>query len=52
MSADVKCKFSELKYEELIAKKYFIKTCSSKEYESYSLKERIKDLYMKIKFSN
>lgn len=52
MSASVKCKFANLKWEQLLSEKYFVETCFSKKYESYSSKQKLTDLYMKIKFGN
>lgn len=49
MSVNVKCKFASLKYEQLLSDKYFIETCFSKKYESYTAKQKLKDLYMEIK---
>ncbi len=48
MSANVKCNFANLKYEQLLSEKYFVETCFSKKYESYSSKQKLKDLWMKI----
>ena len=50
MSANVKCNFADLKYEQLLNDKYLVETCFSKKYESYSSKQKLKDLYMKIMF--
>lgn len=50
MSASVKCKFADLKYEQLLTEKYFVETCFSKKYESYSSKQKLRDLYMRIVF--
>lgn len=52
MSANVKCEFANLKYEQLLSDKYFVETCFSKKFESYSSKQKLADLYMKIKFRN
>ena len=52
MDANVKCNFAELKYEQLLSEKYFVQTCFSKKYESYSAKEKLKDLWAKIRFTN
>lgn len=49
-SANDKCKFASLKYEQLLSEKYFVETCFSKKYESYSSKQQLKDLWMKIMF--
>lgn len=50
MSVNAKCKFANLKYEQLLTEKYFVETCFSKKYESYSSKQKLKDLYMGIVF--
>lgn len=50
MSASAKCQFAELKYEQLLSEKYFVKTCFSKKEESYSAKEKLADLLIKIKY--
>lgn len=52
MNANVKCKYADLKYEQLLSEKYFIETCFSKKYESYSSRERLKDMFLQIKFDN
>jgi len=52
MSANVKCKFASLKYEQLLTDKYFIETCFSKKYESYTAKEKLKDLWMAARLGN
>lgn len=49
VSAD-KCNFANLKYEQLLSDKYFIETCFSKKFESYSSHQKLKDLWMKIMF--
>lgn len=46
---DLKCKFAELKFEQLLASKYFVETCFSKKHESYSSKQKLYDLLLKIK---
>lgn len=48
MSASVKCDFANLKYEQLLAEKYFIETCFSKKFESYTAKQKLKDMWMEI----
>lgn len=48
VSAEDKCKFANLKYEQLLSDKYFIETCFSKKFESYSSKQKLFDLFMKI----
>lgn len=51
MSANVsnlKEQFADLKYEQLLTDKYFVETCFSKKFESYTSKERLKDLATKI----
>jgi hypothetical protein len=50
MSADAKCEFSNLKYEQLLSDKYFVETCFSKKDSSYKSKEKISDLLLKIKY--
>ena len=45
----LKCRFADLKYEQLLQEKYFVETCMSKENESYSPKDRLIDIYFKIK---
>lgn len=49
VSANFKCDFANLKYEKLLADKYFVETCFSKKYESYSSLERLKDLWLRIR---
>ena len=48
-SVNMKCKYAELKYEQLLSDKYFIETCFSKKYESYSAKDKLIDYIEKIK---
>lgn len=50
MSANAKCDFSSLKYEQLLSTKYFVETCFSKKFESYPPEQKLKDLWMKITF--
>lgn len=50
MSASAKCDFANLKCEQFLSEKYFVETCFSKKYESYTAKQRIKDLWMHITF--
>lgn len=50
MSANAKCKFADLKYEQLLTEKYFVETCFSKKFESYPPSQKVKDLYMAIRF--
>jgi hypothetical protein len=45
---ELKCTTAELKYEQLLSDKYFVETCFSKRYESYSPKNKLTDLYFKI----
>lgn len=52
MNANVKCKFANLKYEQLLSEKYFIETCFSKKYESYDSRQRLRDMVLQIKFDN
>lgn len=47
-----KSKFADLKYEQLLTEKYFVETCFSKKYDSYSAKNRLIDLLFKTKFIN
>lgn len=51
-NANVKCKFADLKYEQLLSEKYFIETCFSKKYESYTSRQKLKDLYMQVRMDN
>ena len=50
MDANAKCEFAELKYEQLLNEKYFIKTCFSKKDESFTAKQKLADLLIKIKY--
>jgi len=50
MTASAKCEFAQLKYEQLLHDKYFVKTCFSKKDESYSAKQKLADLLIKIKY--
>lgn len=50
-ASDLKCKFAELKYEQLLTDKYFVETCFSKKYETYPAKDKLIDLQFKIKCS-
>lgn len=52
MNASVKCDFAKLKYEQLLAEKYFIETCFSKQYTSYPAKQKLRDMVLQIKFDN
>lgn len=52
MNVNVKCKFASLKYEQMLSSKYFIETCFSKKYESYTAKERLRDLWSEIRLAN
>ncbi len=47
--ADYKCSFAKLKYEQLLSQKYFVETCFSRKDESYSSKQKLIDLLVKIK---
>lgn len=52
MSANVnelKVKFCDLKWEQMLSDKYFVETCFSKKYESYPAQERLRDIRLKIK---
>jgi hypothetical protein len=44
----LKEQFADLKYEQLLSDKYFVETCFSKKFDSYTSKERLKDLNFKI----
>lgn len=46
---ELKQQFADLKYEQLLSKKYFVETCFSKKYESYSAHQRLIDLQFKLK---
>ncbi len=48
-NANLKEKFASLKYEQLLADKYFVETCFSKKYDSYLNKHRLVDFLFKIK---
>ncbi len=49
VSANMKCVFSQLKYEQLLSDKYFVETCFSKKFDSYSAKNKLVDYIFKIK---
>ncbi len=49
-SVSAKCDFANLKYEQLLTEKYFVETCFSKKFESYSSKQKLKDFWMEIMF--
>lgn len=49
VSANLKCIFAELKYEQMLSDKYFIETCFSKKDASYSSHNKLIDLIFKIK---
>lgn len=49
MNVDVKCQFADLKYEQLLNKKYFIETCFSKKYDSYNLRQKLIDILFFMK---
>jgi S-adenosylmethionine:diacylglycerol 3-amino-3-carboxypropyl transferase len=49
VNANLKEKFAKLKYEQLLAEKYFVETCFSKKHESYTSKQKLIDLMFKIK---
>ncbi len=49
MSASVKCNFADLKYEQLLSDKYFVETCFSKKYSSYTSKQKLIDMLFKMK---
>lgn len=52
MNVSVKCEFANLKWEQLLSNKYFVETCFSKKYESYTAKQKLIDLFMKIKMDS
>lgn len=47
----VNVKFANLKWEQLLSEKYFVETCFSKKYESYTSKQKLRDLFMEIKMN-
>ena len=49
VSADLKCNFADLKYEQLLSDKYFIETCFSKKYYSYPAKQNLIDMLFEIR---
>jgi hypothetical protein len=49
MNVNAKIEFAKLKYEQLLSEKYFVNTCFSKKEESFSSKEKLFDLLIKIK---
>lgn len=49
---DLKCSFASLKFEQLLNDKYFINTCFSKKFQSYSSKQKLYDKLLKIKTIN
>lgn len=49
MNVDVKCNFANLKYEQLLSEKYFVETCFSKRYESYTASQKLKDMFVAVK---
>lgn len=48
VSAETKCNFAKLKYEQLLSDKYFVETCFSKKYSSYSAKQHLADMLLEI----
>lgn len=46
---EIREKFAQLKYEQLLADKYFIETCFSKNFESRTAREKMDDMKMRIK---
>lgn len=52
VNVNIKCQFAALKYEQLLSEKYFVETCFSKKYDSYPFEQKLKDMFMKIKFNN
>ena len=51
MNVNVKCEFADLKYEQLLSDKYFVETCFSRKYESYTAKEQLRDMYAALIFA-
>lgn len=51
VSADIKCEFSRLKYEQLLSDKYFIETCFSKKSDCVSSKRKLVEMAVRIKRS-
>lgn len=49
MSANAKASFAKLKYEQLLNDKYFVETCFSKKFDSYSSKNRLIDILFSIR---
>ena len=49
MSVSVKCNFADLKYEQLLSDKYFVETCFSKKYSSYTSKQKLINMFMLLK---
>lgn len=46
---NIKSKFAILKYQQLLSDKYFVETCFSKKFDSYSSKQQLIDLLFKTK---
>lgn len=49
VNANLKAEFADLKYEQLLADKYFVETCFSKKYDSYNSRQKLADIYFKLK---
>lgn len=49
VNVDLKGQFAKLKWEQLLSDKYFVETCFSKKYESYTQKQNLIDILFKIK---
>jgi len=49
MLSEIKSQFAKLKYQQMLSDKYFIETCFSKKFDSYSHKQELIDLLFKIK---
>lgn len=52
MSVNAKEKFANLKWEQLLAEKYFVESCFSRKSKSYPPKQQLTDLLMKIQSIN
>jgi hypothetical protein len=48
-NAELKSQMARLKYEQLLSDKYFVETCFSKKFDSFSAKHRLTVLLAKIK---
>ena len=52
MSVNAKASFAKLKFEQLLNDKYFVETCFSKKFESYSSKQKLIDILFSIRESD